>query len=188
MYCICTCNVCVYLPFSNGTLLATSYLVYFKLWLYHCHFIVVIASVNSVIVSSFNWLSFVLSPWRWPLKWPKHVGGYCMRQRFYFSVHFVVIWTTCCLVGLVPSFGTCYFRLYHRDETLNRQTVVLWNLFTNLRDCTMSLPRSQYGAYVLFLCWEPGWRSRYGVSTASWLVRNRFPAWATESRPAQGST
>lgn len=102
MYCIATCNVCVYLPFNNGTLIATYYLVYFKLSFYHCHFMFLIASANSVIVLCLNLLSFVLSPWRWSLKWPKHVWGYCMRQRFYFSVHFVGILTPCSLVRLVP--------------------------------------------------------------------------------------
>jgi hypothetical protein len=39
-----------------------------EIWLYHCQFIFSIASVSSVIVSCFNWLSFVLSPWRWSLR------------------------------------------------------------------------------------------------------------------------
>jgi hypothetical protein len=30
--------------------------------------------VISIILSSFNFLSFVSPPWRWPHEWPKHVG------------------------------------------------------------------------------------------------------------------
>ena len=33
---------------------------------------------------------------------------------------------------------TCYFPRYRRGETLNRQTIVLWNLSTNLPDSTIS--------------------------------------------------
>ena len=42
---------------------------------HHCHWI---GSLTSIIVSYFTF-SFLLPPWRWPHKWPKHVGSYGIK-------------------------------------------------------------------------------------------------------------
>ena len=46
------------------------------------HFISWIGFITSMIVSSFNLLSFILPPWRWPL-WPRLLWGYCKQKLFH---------------------------------------------------------------------------------------------------------
>ena len=60
-WCITTRNVCVYHPFSNGTFIVTHYIMYFKLWFCHWHFIFWVGSVTSIIVSSLTSVFFIAS-------------------------------------------------------------------------------------------------------------------------------